>query len=99
LSLGGVIVVEHGGDLDGDGRRDLLVSREPALLGIYRGVPETLFEEKPAATVAIPDPTEYAQIKSAAGELNGDRRSDILVHYQGRGDRRDKLVLLLSRKK
>ena len=99
LSLGGVIVVEHEGDLDGDGRRDLLVSREPALLGIYRGVPETLFEEKPAATVAIPDPTEYAQIKSAAGELNGDRRSDILVHYQGRGDRRDKLVLLLSRKK
>jgi hypothetical protein len=98
IQLGGLLVVEYTGDVDGDGRTDLVVSLESTLLGVLRGVPEGLFETAPSQRIPIPDCSEYESVLSAAGRLNGDRASDIILHYAGAGRRPDRLFLLLSRK-
>jgi len=98
IRIGGLIVVEHGGDVDGDGRTDLVASVGPEELGLFRGVPEGLFEKEPSTKVGIPDCSEYEAVYTAAARINGDRASDIMLHYAGAGRHPDRLFLLLSRK-
>jgi len=98
IRIGGLIVVEHGADMDGDGRTDLVASTGPAELGIFRGVPEGLFEKEPWKRIPIPDCSEYEAVYTAAARLNGDAASDIILHYAGAGRRPDRLFLLLSGK-
>ncbi|HEX5135602.1 MAG TPA: VCBS repeat-containing protein [Planctomycetota bacterium] len=98
IRIGGLIVVEHGADVDGDGRTDLVASIGPAELGIFRGVPEGLFEKEPWRRVPIPDCSDYEAVYTAAARLNGDAASDIILHYAGAGRRPDRLFLLLSGK-
>jgi hypothetical protein len=98
IRIGGLIVVEHGGDVDADGRTDLVASVGPTELGLFRGVPEGLFEREPSGRVGIPDCSEYEAVYTASARLNGDAASDIILHYAGAGRRPDRLFLLLSRK-
>jgi len=97
IQIGGLIIVEYGGDVDGDGRTDLVVSLGPTSLGVFLGVPEGLFEKEPSSTVAIPDCSDYEAVYTAAARLNGDATSDIILHYAGAGRRPDRLFLVLSR--
>lgn len=100
IRLSALVVVEYSGDLDGDGRRDLLVTLRPTALGVYPGVAdEAVFSEEPAFAIPIPDCSAFDSIKSAAVDLNGDERSDIILHYRGAGRRPDRVYLLVSRKK
>jgi len=96
IRIGGLLVVEHEGDLDGDGRTDLVVSLSDTELGVLRGVPEGLFEREPSTRIGIPDFSDYEAVNTAAGRLNGDAASDMLLHYAGAGRRPDRLFLLLS---
>jgi hypothetical protein len=98
IRIGGLIVVEYAGDVDGDGRTDLVVSLGPTSLGILRGVPEGLFEKEPSSRIEIPDCSDYDAVYTAAARLNGDAASDIILHYAGDGRRPDRLFVLLSRK-
>jgi len=98
IQIGGLIIVEYGGDVDGDGRTDLVVSLGPTSVGFFRGVPEGLFAKEPSETVGIPDCSAYEAVYTAAARLNGDASSDIILHYAGAGRRPDRLFLLLSRK-
>lgn len=97
--LGGLVVVEYGGDVTGDGRNDLLITARPDLLNVHRGKQGEIFEENPAATLPIPDCSAYDAVLSAAANLNGDDRSDIILLYRGSDRLPDRLYLLLSRKK
>jgi hypothetical protein len=99
IRLSGLIVVEYEGDMDGDGRRDLIVTRKPDLLGVHKGVPETIFRDEVSARIPIPDASEFDQIRTVAANLNGDDLSDIILHYRGAGRRPDRLFVLWSRKK
>jgi hypothetical protein len=98
IQIGGLIIVEYMGDVDGDGRTDLVVSLGPTSVGFFRGVPERLFEKEPSEKVGIPDCSDYEAVYTAAARLNGDASSDIILHYAGAGRRPDRLFLLLSRK-
>jgi len=98
IKLSGLVVVEYGGDLDGDGRRDLLVTERTDLLALYPGEPKTVFAEKPARRIPIPDCAAFDQVTSAAARLNADAVSDIILLYRGAGRRPDRLILLLSGK-
>ena len=98
LKLSGLIVVEYGGDLDADGRKDLVVTETTSRLAVYRGVNKTVFREEVWIHLAIPDCAAFDSVISFAADLNGDERSDIILHYRGGGRRPDQVHLLLSRK-
>jgi hypothetical protein len=97
--LGGLVIVEYGGDVTGDGRNDLLITARPTLLNVHPGVRDGIFGEEPGATLEIPDCSAYDSVLSAAANLNGDDRSDIILLYRGSDRLADRLYLLLSRKK
>jgi len=99
LQLGGLLVVEYGGDLDGDGRKDLLVTLTPEELGVHRGRAGVVFEREPSERMTIPDCSDFDAVRTAAADLNGDGSSDIMLQYVGSGRRPDRLFLLLSGKK
>jgi hypothetical protein len=98
ILIGGLIIVEYTGDVDGDGRLDLVASLGPALLGVFPGVTEGLFAKDPSTRIEVPDCSEYEAVFTASARLNGDAASDIILHYVGAGRRPDRLFLLLSRK-
>jgi len=98
LLLSGLVVVEAGGDLDGDGRTDLLVTQQADSLALHRGGGPDLYEPEPSAQVPIPDCSAFESVETEAADLNGDGRSDIILHYRGAADRPDRLHLLISRR-
>jgi len=58
-----------------------------------------VYSEEPGAHIRIPDCADFEQVKSMALDLNGDKSSDIILHYRGAGRRPDRLFVLWSRKK
>jgi hypothetical protein len=99
LKLSGLVIVEYGGDLDADGRNDLVVTERTDRLAVYRGVNKAVFRDEVWTHLAIPDCASFDSVLSTAADLNGDTRSDIILHYRGGGRQPDRVHLLLSRKK
>jgi len=99
IRLSGLIIVEYEGDLDGDGRKDFVVTERTDRLAVYRGAAQSAFRETVWIHIPIPDCAGFDSVKSAAGDLNADGRSDIILLYRGEGRRPDRVHLLLSRKK
>ena len=98
IRLSGLIIVEYEGDLDGDGRKDFVVTERTDRLAVYRGSADSAFRETVWTHIPIPDCAAYDSVKSGAADLNGDERSDIILLYRGEGRRPDAVHLLLSRK-
>lgn len=98
VGVAGLVVVEYGGDLDGDSRKDLLVSETGSRLALYRGVPVAVFADQPSERIAVPDSAPFTTVASGAADLDGDGLSDIILHYRGAGRIPDRAFLLLSGK-
>ena len=84
---------------------DIVFKAKPAGISFEGANPRHAHEWKifreirlPPGKVLIPDCSEYDAVYTAAARINGDRASDIILHYAGAGRRPDRLFLLLSRK-
>jgi hypothetical protein len=97
FSIGSGVIVTFDGDYDGDGRRDMLQRVAPGVLGIWDGRADRVYAEEPDHTVRIPSVESYRFVLPYVMELNGDGRSDLLLHYRDWEDQANTLVVLTSR--
>lgn len=97
FSIGSGVVVTFDGDYDGDGRRDMLQRVGPTTLGIWSGRPNRVYAEAPDRRVRIPSVEHYRFVLPYVTELNGDGRSDVLLHYRDWEDQANTVVVLVSR--
>jgi len=99
IRISGLVIVEYGGDFDGDGRKDLLVTEGTKMLAVHRGAAGIVFREETAFRIEVPDCADFDSVKSTALDVDGDGCSDLLLHYRGAGRRPDRLYLLRSGKR
>jgi hypothetical protein len=90
------ILVDWNGDFNSDGRRDLIYREGTKELRLYYGRAEGVFSMEESYSVIIPDTSSYASLDSIVKDMNGDGRPDVLIYYQSRDRKGDRLVLVLS---
>lgn len=86
-------------DIDGDGHKDLILSKDDDSLRIYKATSSgrKLFARKAIELdLALPKNGEFV----TAGDLNGDTKGDLMMHYSRLGtdgtDKRNKIVVLIA---
>jgi hypothetical protein len=95
--VGSTVIVSFDGDFDGDGRRDLLQRVSADALGIWRGRERRGYAREPDRRVRIPTSEGYRFVIPMVEELNGDGRSDLILHYRDWEDQENAVVVLLSK--
>ena len=98
FQVGSTAVASFDGDFDGDGRRDALQRLSATALGIWRGKGRAPYGDEPDARVAVPSAEGYRFLVPLVHDLDGDGRSDLILHYRDWEDERNQLVVLMVRR-
>jgi hypothetical protein len=83
-------------DLDGDGRKDLVIRSGPETLAVYRGAAEGVWASSPTE-LSIPAVGKSPDVEGYAGDLDGDGKDDLVLLYRAPPGGSDRTVVLLSR--
>ena len=83
-------------DLDGDGRKDLVIRTGPDTLSVYRGTADGVWSAT-ATSIAIPAMGASPDIEGYAGDLDGDGKDDIVLLYRAPPGGADRTVVVMSR--
>jgi hypothetical protein len=81
------------GDVDGDGRKDLVIRSGPATLQVRRGTADGVWA-KEATTLAIPSVGPGEECEATAADLDGKPGDEILLLYRGVDAVTDRLYVL-----
>ncbi len=85
-------------DLDGDGRRDLLVENGPTAFSVHPGTKEGLISPKAGFDIRLDPPKNVAFTKITAADFNGDKKSDLVIRYRTVDEqRKDEIEIILSK--
>ena len=90
-------LVSFEGDLNGDGLKDLLLKPRVDRLEAHFGDPKEVFHSDPDLTLPISDTSNYASTEPLLSDLNGDGRTDIVLHHRDFTHQRNVFDILLSR--
>ena len=69
-------------DLDGDGRKDLIVGGVDKELSVYFGRKDELMSRTAGAKIALDPPDKAVSTKTYVADFNGDGRSDLAIRYE-----------------
>ncbi|HVG94926.1 MAG TPA: VCBS repeat-containing protein [Planctomycetota bacterium] len=83
-------------DLDGDGRKDLVIRTGDDRLAVRLGRAEGVWS-KEATTIAIPAVGRSPDVEGRAADLTGDRRDDIVLLYRAGPGETDRVVVVTGR--
>jgi hypothetical protein len=83
------------GDLDGDGRRDLVIRTGPSTLSVHRGTASGVWATE-AVEVAIPPLGDSPDVEGFVADVDGDRKDDLVLLYRAGAGGRDRTVVLAS---
>jgi FG-GAP-like repeat len=98
LKVGHTKIANTATDFDGDGRTDLLLQTDDAVVEIYQGSEKGVIAESAWKRVAIPSTADALSTGLTIDDLNGDGVPDMILHYEAYGHGADEIVLLVSRK-
>jgi hypothetical protein len=101
FSYTGAIDVERtytilsGADLDGDGRKDLVIRTGPDRLSVWPGTERGVWATEPAA-VAIPELGPHPGVEAHGADLTGDGRDDLVLVYAAPPGGKPRVVVRVS---
>ena len=82
-------------DLDGDGRKDLVIRTAPDTLSVHRGTASGVWEKEPTP-VRIPTMGKSPDVEAYAADLTGDGKDDLVLLYKAPPGGSDVVLFLRS---
>lgn len=96
IRFGTTIVATIEGDLDGDGKKDLVQRTDDDTLAVYRGQARGM-SSAAAAELTIPSVEPYRFILPVVVDLDGDGRHEVILRYYSWDRTKDRMSIVRAR--
>ncbi len=96
VRFGTTIVATIEGDLDGDGKKDLVLRTDDDTLVVHRGEARGM-SSSPAAALEIPSVDPYRFVLPVVVDLDGDGRDEVLLRYYSWDRTKDRITIVRAR--
>ena len=84
-------------DLNGDGRKDLIVAGDDKELAVHFGREDVLMSATAGAKIALNPPERTVSTKTYVADFNGDKRSDLVIRYDTAGKTSSVIDVMVSK--
>jgi hypothetical protein len=95
MKIGTTLVATLEGDLDADGKRDLIYRTSDDTIGVFAGEARGIASD-PMCEAEVKSVDDYRFIIPMVGDLDGDRRADLVLRYFSWDRDGDRLTILRS---
>lgn len=96
IRFGTTIVATVEGDLDGDGKKDLVLRTDDDTLAVHRGLTRGM-SESPAGELEVPSVDPYRFVLPVVVDLDGDGRDEVILRYYSWDRTKDRLTIVRAR--